>query len=137
MKSQAKDAATLKRLETRLQLQSVRTSRQQLDQLLADEFLEFGSSGATYDKEQVIKGLLADPESQLPRYATMQGMKVLWLAPEIALVTYRSQKSRPGGAPPQRANRSSIWKKMDGRWQLVFHQGTPLGRSPDKKKRGQ
>lgn len=135
MKSQAKDAATLKRLEARLQLPSVRTSRQQLDQLLANEFLEFGSSGATYDKAQVIKGLLADPESRLPRYATMQGMKVLWLAPEIALVTYRSQKSRPGGTSPQRANRSSIWKKMEGRWQMVFHQGTPvIGRSPVKKR---
>ena len=133
----AKDAATLKRLETRLQLPSVRTSPQQLDQLLADEFLEFGSSGATYDKAQVIKGLLADPESQLPRYATMQGVKVLWLAHQVALVTYRSQKSRPGGAPPQRANRSSICKKIDGRWQMLFHQGTPLGRSPDMKKRGQ
>ncbi len=134
MKSQAKDAATLKRLEARLQLPSVRTSRQQLDQLLADEFLEFGSSGATYDKAQVIKGLLADPESLLPRYATMQNTKILWLAPGIALVTYRSQKARPGGAPPQRANRSSIWKKMDGRWQMVFHQGTPLERSPVKKR---
>jgi hypothetical protein len=134
MKSKAKDVATLKRLEARLQLPSVRTSRQQLDQLLADEFLEFGSSGATYDKAQVIKGLLADPESQLPRYATMQAMKILWLAPEVALITYRSQKSRPGGAPPQRANRSSIWKKIDSRWQMVFHQGTPLGRSPEKKR---
>lgn len=136
MKSEAKDAATLKRLEARLQLPSVRTSRQQLDQLLADEFMEFGSSGATYDKAKIIKSLLADPDSALPRYATMQGTKVRWLAPEIALVTYRSQKSRPGGAP-QRANRSSIWKKIDGRWQMLFHQGTPLGRSPDKKKRGQ
>jgi hypothetical protein len=136
MKSKAKDAATLKRLEARLQLPSVRTSRQQLDQLLADEFLEFGSSGATYDKAQVIKGLLADPESQLPRYATMQAMKILWLAPDVALVTYRSQKSRPGGSPPQRANRSSIWKKIDSRWQMIFHQGTPLAR-PLEKKRGQ
>jgi hypothetical protein len=63
----------------------------------------------------------------------MQGMKILWLAPEVALVTYRSQKTRPGGTT-QRANRSSIWKKMDGRWQMIFHQGTPLGRSPEKKR---
>lgn len=95
MKSHTRDAATLKRLEMRLQLPSVRTSRQQLDQLLADEFLEFGSSDAICDKAKVIKALLADPESQLPRYATMHGMRVLWLTPEIALVTYRSQRHAP------------------------------------------
>lgn len=134
MKSQARDAATIKRLEQRLQLPSVRTSHQQLDHILADAFLEFGSSGATYDKRQVIAGLLADPESRLPRYATMQNMRVVWLAPEVALVTYRSQKSRPGAGQPDRANRSSIWKKIDGRWQMLFHQGTPLKRSPEKKR---
>ena len=59
-----------------LQLPSVRTSREQLDQLLADEFMEFGSSGAVYNKRQVIAELLADPENELPRYATMQNTKV-------------------------------------------------------------
>lgn len=134
MKSQARDAATIKRLEQRLQLPSVRTSRQQLDQILADDFVEFGSSGVTYDKRQIIAGLLADPESRLPRYATMQNMRVTWLAPDVALATYRSQKSRPGVGRPDRANRSSIWKKIDGRWQMLFHQGTPLKRSPEKKR---
>lgn len=134
MKSQAKEAATIKRLEGRLQLPSVRTSRQQLDLILADDFTEFASSGATYDKRQVIEGLLTDPESRLPRYATMHNMRTLWLAPDVALVTYRSQKSRPGAAQPDRANRSSIWKKIDGRWQMLFHQGTPLKRSPEKKR---
>jgi hypothetical protein len=129
MKTRAKEAATLKRLEMRLQLPSVRTSRPQLDALLDDEFLEFGSSGATYNKRQVIAALLADPESRQPRYATMQNMRVVWLAPEVALVTYRSQKSRPGAVQAERANRSSIWRKSDGRWQMLFHQGTPLGRS--------
>lgn len=134
MKTEAKDAATFKRLETRLQLPSVRTSRQQLDLLLADEFLEFGASGATYDKRSVIAGLLADPESRLPRYATMENLKVRRLADDIRLVTYRSRKMRPGTTVPERANRSSIWQKIDGRWQMLFHQGTPFGRSPAKKR---
>jgi hypothetical protein len=135
MKSEAKDAATFKRLEARLQLPSVRTSRQQLDLLLADAFLEFGASGATYDKRSVITSLLADPESALPRYATMQNLKVFWLAEHVRLVVYQSRKMRPGSTVPERANRSSIWRKIDGRWQLTFHQGTPLGRTPEKKKR--
>jgi hypothetical protein len=105
----------------------VRTSRQALDQLLADEFLEFGSSGAVYDKKQVIVGLLSDPESAMPRYANAQNLKIRWLAEDVALLTYRSSKSRPGLRKPIRANRCSIWKRIDGRWQMVFHQGTPIG----------
>jgi hypothetical protein len=134
MKSEAKDAATFKRLEARLQLPSVRTSRQQLDMLLADEFLEFGASGGTYNKREIVAALVADPESALPRYATMQNLKVYWLADHVRLVVYRSSKTRPGTTVPERANRSSIWRKIDGRWQMLFHQGTPLGRPPVKKK---
>jgi hypothetical protein len=128
MKSQSKEATTLKRLEVRLQLPSVRTSRQQLDQILADEFLEFASSGATYNKRQIISLLVADPESAMPRYATVQNLKINWLADGVALLTYRSAKSSPRSARAVRANRASIWKKIEGRWQLVFHQGTSLGR---------
>lgn len=128
MKSQAKDAATLKRLEARLQLPSVRTSRQHLDQLLADEFVEFASSGSVFTKSQVIDGLLADPESALPRYAALQNVKVRWLAPEVAMLTYRSAKSSPRTTRAERANRCSIWKRINGRWQMVFHQGTPLSK---------
>jgi hypothetical protein len=121
MSTRAKDAATLKRLERRLQLPSVRTSRKQLDLLLAGEFMEFGSSGAVYDKRQVIASLLADPENKRARYATMQGIKVNWLADDVALMTYRSTKTNPH---PVRANRCSIWKRIDGHWLMVFHQGT-------------
>ena len=130
MKTQAKQATTLKRLEVRLQLPSVRTSRQQLDQLLADEFQEFASTGATYNKRQIISLLVDDPESAQPRYAMVQNLKINWLAEGVVLLTYRSSKTTLRSARAVRANRSSIWKKIDGRWQLVFHQGTPLGRSP-------
>jgi hypothetical protein len=128
MKSQAKEATTLKRLEMRLQLPSVRTSRQQLDQLLADDFLEFGASGATYNKRQIIALLVNDPQSALPRYAALQNLKINWLADDVALLTFRSSKSSPRSTRAVRANRASIWKKIDGRWQMVFHQGTPLAR---------
>lgn len=125
MSTRAKDAATIKRLERRLQLPSVRTSQAQLDLLLADDFLEFGSSGAVYNKRQVIADLLADPENKRPRYATMQGVKLNWLADGVALMTYRGTKTNSHTA---RANRCSIWKRIDRRWQMVFHQGTPTTR---------
>jgi len=129
MKSRAKDAATLKRLEARLQVPSVRSSRRQLDQLLANEFREFGSLGQIYDKHQVIDLLCSDPVPKQGRYATFQKLSVAWLADDVALITYRSVKSEGDKPRRQLANRASIWKRSDGRWRLVFHQGTPLERS--------
>lgn len=124
MKSRAKDVATIKRLELRLQLPSVRSSRTQLDQLLADEFMEFGASGRTYDKRQIIQALVADPRSQLPRHPALRNVKVFWLGDDVALLTFRSTQTQPGTTDRLSANRSSIWKRNNGRWQMLFHQGT-------------
>jgi len=129
MTTRAKDAATLKRLELRLQLPSVRTSRAQLEQLLAGEFIEFASSGDVRNKRQTIAALLADPSSALPRYATVQNLKVAWLSEDVAMLTYRSSRAAQSGSRALRANRCSIWKRIDGRWQMLFHQGTSLNRS--------
>jgi hypothetical protein len=131
MKSQAKEIATIKRLEMRLQLPSVRSSRKQLSHLLADDFLEFGSSGRTYDKPKVIAALVADPASELPRYAALNKLRVTWLADDTVMLNYRSSMSQAGARI--QANRSSIWKHIDGRWQMLFHQGTPLGAPAGKK----
>jgi len=131
MKARAKEAAMLKRLEMRLQLPSVRTSRPQLEAMLADDFTEFASSGVALNKRQTIAAILADPAAGQPRYAALQNLKVIWLAPDTALLTYRSSKSQSGNARAVRALRCSVWQKADGRWQLLFHQGTPVfGRSP-------
>lgn len=126
MKSRAKDVATIKRLELRLQMPSVRSSRAQLDQLLADEFMEFGASGKTYDKRQIIQSLIADPGSQMPRHPALRNVKVIWLSDDVALLTFRSTQTQAGTADRLSANRSSIWKRNDGRWRMLFHQGTRI-----------
>jgi len=124
MKARAKEAATLKRLEARLQIPSVRTSRRQLDLLLAEEFVEFASSGGIYSKRKLIDELCSDPRESQRRFATLQKLNVAWLGEDVALLTYRSAKVQ-GDNPRQIANRASIWKRIDGRWRMVFHQGTP------------
>jgi hypothetical protein len=50
--------------------------------------------------------------------------KTLVLAPGVVLVTYRAVRYRGGAASPESSLRSSIWKQIDGRWQMRFHQGT-------------
>ena len=46
------------------------------------------------------------------------------LASGVILATYRAVKHESDGRRSY-SLRSSIWKLIDGRWQMIFHQGTP------------
>jgi hypothetical protein len=111
----------LRHLEAQLLDPEIRTSPAALDGLLAGDFVEFGSSGHVYDKPQIIASM---QRGSGPRY-TMRDFQARLLGPGVALATYRSIRSGPGGTPTQHALRCSIWKFEDGRWRVTFHQGTP------------
>ena len=111
---------TIRALEEHLLRSDTRRSPEQLERLLADDFVEFGQSGRVWDKPSVI-GMLA---SELGAFAySFEDFRVLLLAPTVALATYRIRDATPG-AVPQQALRSSVWVDRDGSWQLTFHQGT-------------
>ena len=103
-------------LEESLLQSGVRKS-ERVSQLLAEGFFEFGSSGRTLSKEQIIASLHAES----PVNCTATEFKVQLLAPQTALVTYRACRHRE---PPVFTVRSSIWQQREGLWQMVFHQGT-------------
>ena len=100
----------------------VRRDRSLVAPLLADDFIEFGSSGKVYDKEAVL-GALATDRSMAPRVADFS-VKVL--APGLVLATFRTARSDRGTEAGRQTLRSSVWREVSGRWQIVFHQGTPL-----------
>lgn len=106
-------------LEESLFKPEVRASASTLDRLLADEFVEFGSSGVASNKNDVIEALQAEPAMQ----RTLVDFGAWLLAPGVVLLTYTSVRREE--ARERRFLRSSIWKEIDGRWQMVFHQGTP------------
>ena len=109
---------TLHSLEDRLLQPVVRADRAALESLLAPEFREFGSSGRVFDREAIISLLSAEASS--PRHLSLRDFACLPLGPDAALVTYRSASH---GLVAE-ALRSSIWAHRDGRWQMLFHQGT-------------
>lgn len=110
-------------LETSLLRPEVRASRDALSKLLANDFVEFGSSGRVYDRDQVIDGLVQ--ESSAPQVErTAYEFSVRWLNEMAVLVTYRVSRRMPDGEEFQTL-RSSIWQLIGDRWQMVFHQGTP------------
>lgn len=114
--------AELHSSETRLLDSAVRCAPDQLDALLTDDFVEFGSSGRVFTKHETMVELAA----QSPTQVDIADFQVRLLAPGVALVTYRSiASSRPGETATQ-ARRSSIWVKHGGEWQMTFHQGTRI-----------
>jgi hypothetical protein len=112
----------LRQLEERLLQPSVRKSAEEVSELLASEFIEFGSSGRIFDKQQIIASLQMEPTVR----RSLVDFKSWILARAVVLVTYRAVRQRTSDEPPIYSLRSSIWKLIDGRWQMVFHQGTLL-----------
>jgi hypothetical protein len=115
MQVEAAEASLVREQEERLLQPDVRASEAALGALLADDFVEFGSSGTVYDKRSIIAALLREVPDGEP--CTMRDFATRRLAADIVLVTYRIVESR--------TLRSSIWRAAGGRWQMVFHQGTP------------
>jgi len=115
--------AELLALEERLLDPLVRAVPSEVRALLAPEFIEFGASGRVFDRDAILAMLAAEP-ARVARQA--RGFKVRLLAPGAALTTWRV--TRDDGIATLR---SSVWQQQDGRWQMVFHQGT-LAASDDE-----
>lgn len=92
----------------------VRRSKEKLDAILADDFFEIGSSGYIYDKKECLETGVVLTEMKLHNY------EIYPLAHDIDLATYFLVDT----TRERNTLRSSIWKLIDGHWQLYFHQGT-------------
>lgn len=105
------------KLEMQLLNPESRKSKAVLEKLLADDFIEYGSSGRIYNKIQTLELL----QVEHPIIRTLMDFNAVLLAPEICLVTYKIIEQ----TPEKRCSlRSSIWKHQEAHWQLYFHQGT-------------
>jgi hypothetical protein len=113
----------LKALEESLLNPTNRNNPELISNLLADDFLEFGSSGRTFDKAAILEDLRNEP----PHPASLlSDFAIRTLAPEVILATYRTTRHNSSGQITHQANRSSIWINRTGTWQITFHQGTPF-----------
>lgn len=107
----------LLQLEEKLLQPEIRSSKEELKNLLADSFFEFGSSGKVlYKDENITEMTLGEVRMQLSDF------EVHPLSEEIILTTYRIYNE----LNKQHSLRSSVWKFADGRWKMYFHQGTKM-----------
>lgn len=102
-------------LEQQLLDPETRTTPTEMDKLLTDDFFEFGSSGNVWYKRDSIDG-----EGLTARKMILSNFEIYPLSAETVLATYHIKDET------RKLNtlRSSIWKLVDGRWQMFFHQGT-------------
>jgi hypothetical protein len=119
MKNQNDITKIILALEEKLLDPDVRNSAEKLDGLLADDFVEFAKSGRIYNKSQVISGLQKENKA---RYL-IADFKIRTLAEGVILAAYTVESTGVEGNKTV-SLRSSIWKLVEGKWQIIFHQGT-------------
>lgn len=111
-------------LEQKLHHPAIRNNPVELDNFLSLDFLEFGSSGIVYNRQEVIAALVSESFINIEA----EDFKAHELASEVVLFTYKTKQSNSDGTTTE-ALRSSIWKLFGERWQMVFHQGTIVSMS--------
>jgi hypothetical protein len=121
-------AAHLIALERALLDPSVRRDRARVSALLADDFVEFGSSGRVWTRDAILD--LLETEDYAP--PAIEGFACRPLADGVVLVTYSTLRTDKQTGECTASLRSSIWSKESGgtgelgRWRLRFHQGTTI-----------
>lgn len=100
-------------------------SRAEYEALTAPDFAEVGASGRRYDRESVWAVLAErfaagepEPAFELTRPAARR------LGPATWALTYDLRFG------DRRSRRVSVWERVDGRWRVVYHQGTSVGQTP-------
>jgi hypothetical protein len=119
MRSEPDVLASLVQLEESLWRVETRGDIAVMADLLLSDFFEFGRSGRTWQRADILESPVSAFEAVLP----LPGLTVRLLGATTALLTYTSIVTREGIV--EHARRSSIWSRVDGRWRLYFHQGTP------------
>lgn len=109
-------------LELSLLKPEVRSSRNKLEELLTDDFIEFGSSGNKYTKQDILERL---PNATEKVEYLVSDFTVDTPSENIAIATFKTEKTT-NGKEKVVSLRSSHWRKTDGHWQIFFHQGTPI-----------
>ena len=102
----------IRELEEQFLTPAIRASADALDRLVSAGFIEFGTDGRVYTKQDVIAQMLAKPNLT----GSLIDFQVLAVSPDVALATYRT----PGSL------RSSVWRREGGQWRIVFCQGTRI-----------
>lgn len=109
-------------LENDLLKPHIRQSSEKISELLADDFIEFSSSGYVYHYK---KGDKIDDSTTVQNINwEIKDFQINELKDDCILATYKLIKHSEVNIDKKYSLRSSIWKCYNGRWKMFFHQGT-------------
>jgi aminoglycoside 6'-N-acetyltransferase len=99
-------------------------TKEDIERQMCDEFWEVGASGKVYTRANVIETLLERYNN--PNYQDIWEAKdfaLTKIAPHNYLLTYIliQDKTRV-------TRRSTLWRKVNGDWKILYHQGTVIDR---------
>jgi len=98
----------------------VRRSVVKLKELLSDEFIEVGTSGACFGLAEVLKYLT----SEYAWSAMTQDWQFRALAEGVVQTIYKVCIEKPEAGSTRFSQRTSIWRQEGECWKMVYHQGT-------------
>lgn len=82
-----------------------------------DNFWEIGASGKICGRDFVIENLLERYKTPEPDDWSCTDFSTRQLAENLYQLNYVLKQ------PDRRTRRTTLWRKTDGAWQIVFHQG--------------
>jgi hypothetical protein len=109
-------------LEMKLLQPDVRHSSKKISEILDENFIEFCRSGHIWRYK--VGDVIESQNDDLSRYEIVD-FKIKILSENVFLVTYQSNRLEESNNISY-SLRSSIWKEVDGKLKMIFHQGTPI-----------
>lgn len=109
-------------LEKSLLNPEVRSSFEELNNLLSVDFKEFGSSGLVYTKQNVLERLPSNTDMVV---YVVSDFVVSILSKDIVMSNFKTERVI-NDTEKVLSLRTSLWKKEGDAWRMFFHQGTPV-----------
>jgi hypothetical protein len=113
----------IRSLEEALHRPEIRRSRKAVEGILAEGFVEFGSSGRVYHRAEMIDLLVQENDGEDAGELLAYNYSLSSISSDALLLTYRTRRTNVDGFE-RYVLRSSIWKHFERGWKMLFHQGT-------------
>lgn len=114
-------------LENDLLKSETRKSSQKINELLANNFIEFCSNGKEYHYKNGDVFQTQDDRNTL--CWEILNFEIKELSNGCILAMYKVIKHNEDDENKKYSLRSSIWKYYDEKWKMIFHQGTVSSKS--------
>lgn len=94
------------------------TTRQDFDQMMAEDFWEVGASGRIYSRTFVLDTLEQRHQKPVVENLQVTHFRCQQVATHLFLTSYTLNQSG------RISRRASLWRQTPKGWQVVYHQGT-------------